>query len=498
MGKKHRGICNRCGYERTLLSLLRGYCKPCGYVYGHCAQCLAYRKLFVSGLCYMCYQDARVKIHLDQIIQNFINPASEYNSHLFQLFTTYTRRYRMTYSHLKTTQRLSSILKKSPISTIQSWGQIYQLAKKYPLKSRMRGNRDRDNGCAWIQIGYMLQELGVLGIRSDEYQHRIPKLIENMDPETSKQVLLFLNDFKRKGCTDSTLHRYLCNLSSLHHWLSELNPPETLWLANSLSLECYFDLLRKCHSYRNCVVVFRIIVAFYRWAKRKKLILIDPAEKIQFSRATERLLICSKTEFDQLFSFVKARDSDPEQALAVLLVTFFGLTPRDLAQASLDPLDSRIIIILERKPRSRGRRYYNREQTLTLPTQPAWLLQLQVRFLKLWQTRYSKILLKSSFPRTPLFLDPHCKSNRNLSSDSIQLLIARATSTATGVPIPSRVLKQTCGHIHLRGNDVSLLSQLGWSPQFAFHYTWLPREQYSSSKEPVGTMPTGTGELERM
>ena len=501
MGKyrpKPRGICNQCGHERILLSLLRGYCKPCGYEYGNCARCCAYRKLYVSDLCYGCYQDDCVKNHLEEVIRDFVSSVSEYNNHLFQLFITYTQRYRLTYSHLKTAKNLLHILKQNPIPTIQSWQHIYQLAKKYPLKSRLRGRNNRDNGCAWIQIGWMLQELGILEIRSDEYEHRIPNLIKDMDFGTSNQVLQFLSNLKKKGCTDSTLYRYLTIFRSLHCWLLERASSETLWTANSLSIECYFDFLFRNKSKQNTLATFRIIACFYSWAKQKKLILIDPTENIQFSRAAEKILICSKTEFTQLCAFIKSRDSDPDQALALLLILFYGFTPRDLAQASLEPSNNRLKIILERKPRSRGRRYHNREQVLELPSQPDWLPQLKLRFQKKWQMRYSKILLKSSFPRTPLFLHPHCESNRNLSSDSLQILIAKATTVATGNPIPPRVLKQTCGHIHVRGNDASILSQLGWSPSFAFHYTWLPRVQYRSSKAPVGTTPTGTGGLEGM
>ncbi len=32
-----------------------------------------------------------------------------------------------------------------------------------------------------------------------------------------------------------------------------------------------------------------------------------------------------------------------------------------------------------------------------------------------------------------------------------------------------------CGHLHTKNGDGSVLSTLGWSPNFAFHYTWLPR-----------------------
>jgi hypothetical protein len=156
----------------------------------------------------------------------------------------------------------------------------------------------------------------------------------------------------------------------------------------------------------------------------------------------------------------------------------------DLYRASFDPdfsSSTSLRIILGRKPTSRGKKYCNREQILKLPPEPCWLSQLQQRFSQHWKARYLKILPKATFPRTPLFLDPQCQHNRNLSPEYICKLVQLGTLSATGNSIPPRVLKQTCGHIHVRGDDASILSQLGWSPSFSFHYTWLPRQQFQQS-----------------
>ena len=168
---------------------------------------------------------------------------------------------------------------------------------------------------------------------------------------------------------------------------------------------------------------FRRISAFYRWAKRARLILQDPTQNIQLSRVAEKLLVCSKTQ-------------------------------------------------------KRGRRYYNREQVILLPQNPLWLSTLSKRFCARWHMRFSRIKSKITFPRTPLFLDPQCRHNRNLTDKYIRRLVRAATLTATGFDIPPRVLRQTCGHIMTNGNDASVLSHLGWSPQFAFNYTWLPRAHF--------------------
>lgn len=67
-------------------------------------------------------------------------------------------------------------------------------------------------------------------------------------------------------------------------------------------------------------------------------------------------------------------------------------------------------------------------------------------------------------------------TNNYLSRKTIHGRFQNATFEATGIEIPPKVVKQTCGHLHSQSGDASALSRLGWSNQFAFHYTWLPRE----------------------
>jgi hypothetical protein len=443
---------------------------------------MAYRKIYVQGRCYLCYQDDLLRVRLDRIQSEFIRPASEYNRYLFELYLTYLRRHRMSYDHLKPTTGLVKYLEQTPVQPFRSWHDIYRLARSHPL-TRAPGKSVHDNGCAWMKIGYMLQEMGVLGPRSDEHQHRIDTLLEDMDSRTAEQVIAFAEILKKSGRTDASVNRYISILRSLSYWLSQLDPPQTLALANQPSIECYLEFMRATGTYATVAVTFRRFAAFYSWAKRNKLILLDPTQNIHLSRVAEKLVICSKTQFDQLNAFVRDPNANGEQALAITLILFFGFTTSDLASASVEiPPDGRdkIRVILARKPRSRGRRYYNREQTLRIPQSPAWLKDLSERFCEHWRARYTRTQPKASFPRTPLFLDPQFQHNRNLSNDYIRTLVKSATLSATGSAILPRVLRQTCGHIMTRGDDASALSHLGWSPQFAFHYTWLPRTQFQS------------------
>jgi hypothetical protein len=133
----------------------------------------------------------------------------------------------------------------------------------------------------------------------------------------------------------------------------------------------------------------------------------------------------------------------------------------------------RLKIIIHESPRSSGNRYYNRKQILELPENPEWLRSLQRRFIETWQLHYAKT--KRSYPCPRLVLPRHHHYTRQLSPTTLLDRIYGATLAATGRKIPPKVLRQTCGHLHTRNGDGSVLTKLGWSPNFAFHYTWLPR-----------------------
>ena len=71
--------------------------------------------------------------------------------------------------------------------------------------------------------------------------------------------------------------------------------------------------------------------------------------------------------------------------------------------------------------------------------------------------------------------------NRPLNSDEARERIKEATIVATGHYIPARILRQTCGHLYSKNGDASILSRMGWSPGFAFCYTWAPRSFFTAS-----------------
>ena len=163
------------------------------------------------------------------------------------------------------------------------------------------------------------------------------------------------------------------------------------------------------------------------------------------------------------------------------LILFYGMQIEDLRYAKIESFSEQLSLQLRRKPLSRGKRYYNRQSTLKLSQKPNWFLSLQKKFYLKWLEHYQKT--KKSYPQHWLCLPYHYNYNRPLSYDTLHKRIQQATLAATGKTIPAKILRQTCGHIYSRNQDASVLTTLGWSPQFAFHYTWLPRQYYTPSQK---------------
>jgi hypothetical protein len=175
-----------------------------------------------------------------------------------------------------------------------------------------------------------------------------------------------------------------------------------------------------------------------------------------------------------LFAYVKSESSPAEEALCISLILFFAFKTEDLLRATVDTSSTeRLKIILDESPRSYGNHHYNRKQILELPQNPAWLKSLQKRFIKTWQHNYAKT--KQSYPCPRLLLPRNHHYTRPLNSKTLLKRIYAATLNATGRKITPKVLRQTCGHLHTKNGDGSALASLGWSPGFAFQYTWLPR-----------------------
>lgn len=471
-----QGICTSCLQYRWLGGKGK-VCKPCGYPSGPCAQCAKIRKLYVDDLCYCCYADRQVRDKLE-ILEKSATIPWQYNLYLWTLYLTYIRRYLLTYHHLNQAKKLVKILQKELLSPpLLAWSQIYDYAKTYPLSHYQASTK----GCGWLKIGRMLQELGILPPRPEEFKHRIIKKMLEFPPPLKGKVQEFLEQLKKSNRSDSTQLEYLLTLQTLKRWADSLDCDLGLLTIQAPHLQSYLGYLKHLHPNPHFIRQHcHLLKGFYRYCSNQKWILTNPTDFFRISRPAQQLPICSEEDLKQLFIFVKNSKSPPEAALLICLILFFGLTTEDLAFATLDPSKESLSIILRRKQRTKGRRYYNRLQRLQLPAQPEWFNQLQHRFYQTWITQSRQT--KKTYPHFSLIFSLHLNHNRPVNKFTVRKRLGIATTAATGHDIPLRILRQTCGHLHSLHGEASLLTRLGWSPQFAFHYTWLPRILFTAKK----------------
>lgn len=470
-----KGICPACQKPRWLGGKGR-VCKPCTYPIAPCLKCQSLRKIYVRGLCYTCFEDEKGRQKLLEIEQDF-SSAYQYSKYLFALYLTYTKRFHVHYFHLKQAKALARILEANEMAPILSWMQIYELEIKYPLVNAQ--GKKVVKGRAFFKIGYMLQEMKILGPRHDELGRQLQNLIATFNAKTKIYVGIFVEALRGSNHAESTIVDYLAKLKLISQWLHQSYPSAALLEINETIFSEYLSSLieKKVTSHYLWANHFQLAY-FYRFAKLKNWILVNPVDRIPPSRPQAKLCVVVESDYKKLFAFIKASDSHSESALLLALILFFGLTNSELAHAQVY-FEGSLHITLRRTRRTRGRKLYHREQILKLPTTPNWFLLLQRRFYDQWKELRSEI--KGPSTEAPLLLPRNRQHNRPLCDTIVLRKIMAATRAATGIKISARVLRQTCGHLHSRNQDASMLSRLGWSPQFAFHYTWLPRSYFKSS-----------------
>jgi site-specific recombinase XerC len=323
----------------------------------------------------------------------------------------------------------------------------------------------------------MLQELGVLPPKNEEYSRQRENLEIKINPSSLPHAQAFLAHLQKTKRAKTTLLGYLLAFKNFTEWLAANEIATDLLSVHRPIILRYLDFLsnsKLSYQHSNFVALRR----FYCWLKYQKLVMANPCTGIHLGRSQLKLCIIDDDKLSQIVSFIKNPATDPEQAFLIALVLFFGLTTEDLRFAKLMLQNNVLCLVLRRKATTAGHQFYNRDQILKFPTKPDWFLPLQRRFYKNWLEHFLKI--KRSYPHEHLLLPYHNHYCRPLSDGCVTKRFQKATLAACGLKIPPRILRQTCGHLHTKNGDASALTQLGWSPQFAFHYTWLPRTFFST------------------
>lgn len=466
-----RGLCVVCKKERWITAHDKT-CRPCSYPVGQCAGCNYYGKIYVDDLCYCCYQHRQVVAKLELLEATF-KPRSTYNGDLFRLYLTYVKRYRLAYFHAKQATNLAAALTEDSWLTINCWDDVYTLSNKYKLNHP----NGKECGCAVFKIGYMLEELKVLAPIDEDHSKQIARKLGQL---TASNVGTEAQDIaswlKRSGRRDGTILNNLTYIYRYFEWgsytypkldLTKAHEAKIIEFLNHLASEGYMPSQQRNH-----------LLALRRFFARLcylKTIQDNPCAAIATNRIHAKINIVSETDLKNLYAYIISESSPAEEEFYLALILFFALKTEDLLRATVDLSNpGRLKIVFNDSPRSYGNHHHHRKQILELPQNPEWLRLLQIRFIETWQRQYAQT--KQSYPCQRLVLPRHHHYTRTLHPQTLLKRVYAATTAATGHKITPKVLRQTCGHIHTRNGDGSVLATLGWSPNFAFHYTWLPRQ----------------------
>ena len=150
--------------------------------------------------------------------------------------------------------------------------------KGHPLPNTPR----KKNGNAFIKIGYMLQELGVLPPKVDEMGRQIETLFASFDEQELKWIGPFFKALEKSNRALSTLRNYLMTLRDFNIWLQEKG---ALLSVNHILIERYLDSLfengfklKYVRDTRGC------LNKIYDWCCLERLILSNPCEKVKVQR----------------------------------------------------------------------------------------------------------------------------------------------------------------------------------------------------------------------
>ena len=435
-----------------------------------CSECGKIKLLRDGEVCRGCFEQRSALKALETVCCDF-QPATPYNKQLFDLLLRYVNNYQVSYIHVGNARLVKTLLESTAIKPFLSWADIYQFRSGYDFGlSEYELKRLRHDGCPFLKMGHMLQEAGVIAPRADMRSRQIQSKLDEFDAPTREILETYINNLHSLRRTGATVVQHLRVVRDLNAWL-RVNSDHSLFNITEDTLRSYLHHLVTGPSTnkRKARDSLYFLGRFYRWGLRNKKILIDPCARIKISKHGETHTVCSDFQRSQLFSFITSPDSDPELAMILALILFWGGTTEELAFAQIDCASDALTIIFRQKTSSKNNRQ-RRLQELVLPKSPKWFLTLQQRFYRQWLSNYR--LLKKTYPRKPLFMGRYF--NRPVSREWIRTRIKKATEEACGFPIPGFVLRQTCGVLHMRGNDASFLSPLGWAKQTAFTYTWKP------------------------
>ena len=436
-----------------------------------CAGCKKEKNFFDQGrLCGQCCSVRHSHKRLDKIKLwgKESDKLQGYNREIFKLYLRYVGRHHVDGMILKDTGLFFNfLLQRTDMPTARTWFDIAQISNDIKIFTEKKSSFKR--GCPAIKVARVLQELGVIPIREEDYalvgmQRKIDGLGEDLVLPLGRYV-----EYLRKARrSESTICAIVHGIRKYYDWLKS-SGDFGLWTASEATSRSY---LASCKT--DIGAAYHKVYGFYQWAKSERYTLINPMAGISLSSKKQSLKVCSTQQIRKIEGFIKSTKSDPESAVILALVLYWGIKVKELAFASVEFEDQEIKIIFHHGKLTCRNNRYNRAQVFALPQSPPWFNILQKRFICEWHAKFKNV--RVDLPRQPLILHPRGRHNRPLLTLAIRRIYYRAIEAAIGARIPPNILRRAGADLYSRQGGSGVLQRMGWSAGHAFKFTWMPRE----------------------
>lgn len=524
LGKKVR--CVGCGNGRPSSLLSEDICQSC-YTRrkngirpcGGCGKDKVIANL-ERGLCRHCYADATAAKDLRRYLENYKLSFPQNNDYLALLAEGIDWE-RVTAKALRRFRAVGDFLLRHELPRPLTWEAIEEAlprlgaAKRYGTKLVRSCLRD---------VGHMLAERGLLESRADYVSRRrtlqpLDKLPDCFKPDLMRYREWLMHDGHLPSSVRSSLYSvadFLCwchgrGISSLAEILPltvegyqqtlywkweckacggaapfepwESRPPSTCVNRECGTAAAYERARRHSQSYVKSQT--SNLYTFFGWARHHGLARANPVQ-CRVRVGDQKITHYSAEVYDGLYTYLKSHGADPEEALALYLISFHAFKVDELRLAQLaqpvephegrgapDLADNYCLVIPPRpRPRARfaGRRPGPRVEFP--PEAETWLRPLLARFAR----RRADAVGGSN--NLYLFVSSQsARHNRPASSEHIRRLVTRATERVLGAAANASTLKRTAGVIFTdacprRG---AVLTRLGWGVLRANNYTYMRR-----------------------
>lgn len=438
-----------------------------------CSKCKKQRSFLHQGdICGHCSSHARYLKEL-KTVEVQCGALPEYSRDIFKLFLKHVRRLHVQVSHKNEAWLFLKFLQsKNEITHLKSWSAVEAMSLELASFAKASAPKLRRRGCAFLKAGVILQELGVLPIREEVYDLGVERRFVGLEKNVLAAFVRYAAMMREKRRNEKSVLAVISALRSLHDWLL-LYPKVDLWSASEQMARDYLVFLGG-----GKMRIRQPLDRFYRWAKLERYALANPFENIVIGTPRYSLKVCSPEQVAHLEKFVRSVRSNPESAMILMLIFYFGLKIKEMAYATIEFEDQNIKIILHRTRLTYGNSRYNRDQVLVLPSGPPWLAALQKRFRSQWQEKFK--IIRSDLPRQPLILDPRARHNRPMVTLSVRKIYYKSINAAVGLRVPPNVLRRAGADLFSQQGATGSLQCMGWYKAYAFNFTWMPRQFFRS------------------